>query len=59
MLGQSELATSLIALAIAAQSVSLPVTPEVEEKLHTACNEVRDMRLALVTTLNVKPEDES
>lgn len=59
MLGQSELATSLIALALAAQSGSLPVTPEVEEKLYTACDEVCEMRLALVTALNVKPEDES
>ena len=59
MLGQSELATSLIALALAAQSGSLPVTPEVEEKLSTACDDVRNMRVALITALNVKPENET
>ena len=59
MLGQSELATSLIALALAAQSGSLPVTQEVEEKLSSACDDVRDMWVALITALNVKLEDEA
>lgn len=56
LLGHSELATSLIALALAAQSGSLPVTPELSEKLHTACDDVHTMRVQLITALNVKAE---
>lgn len=59
MLGQSELATSLIALALAAQSGALPVTPEVSERLQMACDEVQDIRILLIRALNVKPERES
>ena len=55
-LGQSELATSMIALALAAQSGALPVTPELSEKLDAACDDIRDMRTALVVALGVKPE---
>lgn len=56
-LGQSELATSMIALALAAQSGALPVTPELSEKLDAACDDIRDMRTALVVALGVKAED--
>jgi hypothetical protein len=56
LLGQSELATSLIALALAAQSGSLPVTPDLTDKLNTACDTVQDMRVLLITALNVKAE---
>jgi len=58
-LGQSELATSLIAIAMAAQSGSLPVTPELEEKLQLACDDIHQMRISLVTSLGIKPEGHS
>lgn len=57
MFGQSELGRSMIALALAAQSGALPVTPEVSEKLAAACNDIREMRTALIEALNLKPED--
>ncbi|MEB3245100.1 MAG: hypothetical protein VKJ06_03840 [Vampirovibrionales bacterium] len=56
LLGQSELATSLIALALAAQSGTMPVTPELTDKLHTACDAVQDMRVMLIIALNIKVE---
>jgi hypothetical protein len=56
LLGQSELATSLIALALAAQSGAMPVTPELTDKLTTACDAVQDMRVLLITALNIKVE---
>ena len=55
-LGQSELATSMIAIALAAESGALPVTPELSEKLDAACDDIRDMRIALVVALGIKPE---
>ncbi|MEM7224445.1 MAG: hypothetical protein AAF495_15800 [Pseudomonadota bacterium] len=57
VLGQSELATSMLALAMAARSGALPVTPELSEKLDQACDEIGDMRRALIVALNLKPED--
>ena len=45
MLGQSELATSMIAIAMAAQSGALPVTPELSDKLNAACDDISDMRI--------------
>ena len=56
LLGQSELATSMIAIALAAQSGALPVTPELSDKLNAACDDIRDMRIALIVALGVKPE---
>lgn len=56
MLGKSELGTSMIALALAAQSGSLPVSEELTEKLDTACDDIHAMRMALIMALNVKPE---
>lgn len=56
MLGQSELASSMMALALAAQSGALPVTPELSEKLDTACDDIHDMRIALIVALRIKPE---
>lgn len=55
--GQSELGRSMIALALAAQSGALPVTPELTEKLEGACEDIRNIRIALIGALNVKPED--
>lgn len=57
VLGQSELATSMIALALAAQSGALPVTPDLSEKLDTACADIRAMRTELIVALKIKPED--
>ena len=56
MLGQSELATSMMALALAAQSGALPVTPELSEKLNAACDNIHGMRTALIVALGIKPE---
>ena len=55
--GESELATSMLTLALAAKSGALPVEPELENKLHTACDDIHEMRIALITALNVKAED--
>ncbi|MEZ5814390.1 MAG: hypothetical protein R3E13_06680 [Alphaproteobacteria bacterium] len=54
--GQSELATSMLALALAAQMGDLNVSPEVSGKLERACDDIHDMRNALILALNVKPE---
>jgi hypothetical protein len=56
MLGQSELATSLMAPALAAQSGAMPVDEAVTEKLHNACDCAQDMRVMLITALNIKVE---
>ena len=55
-LGHSELARSMIALAMAAQSGALPVAPDLSQKLDAACDDIRDMRTALIVALNIKPE---
>ena len=55
-LGQSELATSMIAIALAAQSGAMPVTPKLSEKLDAACDDIRAMRIDLIEGLGIKPE---
>ena len=55
-LGQSELATSMLVLALAAQSGALPVTPELEKKLDKACDDIHRMSIALITSLRIKPQ---
>ena len=55
-LGRSELATSMMAIALAAQSGALPVTPELSGKLDTACDDIGTMRDALFVALRIKPE---
>ena len=55
-LGQSELATSMLVLALAAQSGALPVTPELEEKLDKACDDIHGMSIALISSLRIKPQ---
>ena len=57
MFGQSEIARSMLALSLAAQSGSLPVTPELTGELHAACDDIHDMRTALIMALNIKAED--
>jgi len=54
--GQSELATSMLALALAAQSGDLPVTPELSEKLNAACDDIHEMRECLIVALGIKAE---
>ena len=56
-LGQSELATSLIALSLAAQSGALPVDDELSDRLKSACDDIQEMRATLIVALNVKLED--
>jgi len=55
-LGQSELATSMLVLAIAAKSGALPVTPELSDKLDKACGDIYEMRFALIAALKVKTQ---
>lgn len=55
-LGASELSTSLATLARAAHSGALPVQPETALALNTACEDVREMRLALFKALGLKPD---
>lgn len=53
MLGQSRLANNVNQLAKAANTGSLPVTPETEEALLTAVEEVAQMRALLIQALGV------
>lgn len=55
--GESEVFRSLLALSLAAQSGSLSVDEELTDKLHTACEDVRDMRCILITALGLKVEE--
>ena len=56
-LGGSDLGRSMLALALAAESGALPVTPELSEKLDAACDDIREMRVTLVVALGIKPEN--
>lgn len=56
LLGESELASSLCLLAVAAESGSLPVSEETEEELKAACDNVAEIRLLLIQALGVKPQ---
>lgn len=53
MLGQSRLANNVNQLAKAANSGSLPLTPDTEEALLTAVREVAEMRALLIKALDV------
>lgn len=52
-LGKSRLSSNLNQLAKAAHMGSLPVTPETEQALVQACDDVRRMRHALLSTLGL------
>ena len=54
--GQSELARSVLALSVVAQAGNLDVTPEIECKLERACDDIHDIKIALITALNVKSQ---
>lgn len=53
-LGKARLANNLNQLAKAANTGSLPVTPETEAALLAACKDVQWMRAALVEALGLK-----
>lgn len=55
-LGKARLANNINQLAKAANTGSLPVTPETEEALQTACAEVIAMREALMRALGFREE---
>ncbi|WP_456417124.1 hypothetical protein [Thiolapillus sp.] len=50
-LGESRLASNINQLAKAANSGSLPVTPDTEKALQDACDDVRAMRILLMQAL--------
>ncbi len=54
-LGQSRLANNLNQLARAANTGSLPVTPETEAAIADACADVRVMRNALMKAMGMEP----
>lgn len=59
LLGQSELGTSLLALAMAAQSGALHVDDELTDRLNKACDDVQSMRETLISSMNLQVEDGS
>lgn len=57
-LGNARLANNLNQLAKAANTGSLPVTPETVQAILTACQDVRTMRACLLAALGFRPEDQ-
>jgi hypothetical protein len=55
-LGQSNLANNLNQLARAANSGSLPVTPDTEQALQLAAAEISQMRLLLLQAVGLEPD---
>lgn len=58
-LGNSGIAISLRELALAAETGSLPLTPETEAELFAALQAVRELRCLFLNALGFKPEDQS
>lgn len=56
MFGQSELATSMLALSLAAQQGELEMSDEVEDKIESACDDIATIKVALIMALGVKPQ---
>lgn len=56
LLGQSRLANNLNQLARAANSGSLPVTPDTEQALQLAAAEIAEMRLLLLQAVGLEPD---
>ena len=54
-LGKARLANNLNQLAKAANTGSLPVTPETEQALRDACRDVQWMRSQLIAALGLRP----
>lgn len=57
MLGNSELARSMLALSLAAQAGELAMSPAIEEKIDGACDDIAEMRDLLIIALGVKPQE--
>lgn len=57
MLGQSRLSSNLNQLTRLANTGSLPFTPEIEDELRAALNDVRAIRRLLMEALGLKPGD--
>lgn len=58
MFGQSELGRSMLALSLAEQTGDLDVTPEVSYKLEQACDDIHEIKVALIMALGIKPQGE-
>lgn len=58
-LGKSRLASNMNQIAKAANIGALPVTPELQNELSTACADIQAMRHALITALGLKDQDSS
>ncbi len=56
MFGQSQLATSMLALSLAVQAGELQVTSDVTSQIECACNDIKDIRSSLVMALGMKPQ---
>lgn len=56
LFGQSELATSVLALSLAATKGHIDITPEQEEKIECACDDIQTVKQALILALGVKPQ---
>lgn len=52
-LGHSDLSNTLVQLAKAARTGTLPLTPETENKLHAAIDAIKEMRRALMRALGI------
>ncbi|MEM8987404.1 MAG: hypothetical protein AAGC95_11850 [Pseudomonadota bacterium] len=55
LLGQSRLSSNLNQIAKAVNMGALPVSGDLQDELHAACADVRQMRTALIEALNIKP----
>lgn len=55
-LGQSRLSSNMNQIAKAAHLGTLPLGPDLEDELSTACADIRAMRDALIRALGLKPE---
>lgn len=57
MFGQSELATAILALSLAAAQGNLDVTPDIEDKIEAACDDIHTIKIALIMALGIKPQE--
>jgi len=57
-LGQSRLASNINQLAKAANMGALDITPEIEQEIEQACQEIQTMKMLLIAALGVVPEDD-
>jgi hypothetical protein len=57
MFGQSELARSMLALSLAVQAGELEASPEVQHQIGRACDDIHEIKTALIVALNIKPQE--